>query len=196
MIGLEKQKVAIAEYDPAWPKTFDRERERVTRLLSAVGLSPVIEHVGSTAVRDLKAKPIIDVAVGLRDVREVQHALATLKAAGYDYVKPANQPGMLFMARGDPRKFHFHLVVAYDHAWRKLVTFRDHLRRHKALALEYQRLKLELADVYPDSRLDYTIGKKAFVLAVLRRALDEDRRRRHARAVARAKMLATIEHGS
>jgi GrpB-like predicted nucleotidyltransferase (UPF0157 family) len=163
---------------------FEAEKNELAEILSPLA-GPAIEHVGSTAVPGLAAKPIVDVAIGLRDASEVTQALALLSKHGRSYVKGANQPGMLFMARGegDLRTAHYHLVVRGSPAWQKLIVFRDYLRRHPGAAAEYGALKTRLADQYPDTRAAYMDAKRSALRAIMQRGFAEDRRRRHANAL-------------
>ena len=185
MIGLAKGKVNVVSYDIKWEKHFNKEREEVLDFLKSNNINADIEHVGSTAVPGMAAKPIVDIAIGLRKRSDMGRALKILKDAGRDYVKAANQPGMLFLAKGSPRKFHYHLVVFGTPAWTKLIIFRDFLRRHQGIAAEYGNLKMQLAKAYPESRLDYMKHKRLMLLAILNRAYWETKRRQHATAIRR-----------
>jgi|SRR4051812_21716032 GrpB-like predicted nucleotidyltransferase (UPF0157 family) len=184
-LGLAKGKVGVVRYDPNWAKYFEKERKALQDIFQAARLNPRIEHVGSTSVPALAAKPIVDIAIGFPDSRLVTQALEVMLKAGYNYVKAANQPGMLFMAKGNPREFHFHLVVVGTPAWRKLLVFRNYLRRHAGVAADYGELKTILAERFPDSRLDYMRYKRPMLRAIYERSKAEDRRRRHAAAIQR-----------
>ncbi len=187
MIGLELRRVEIVPYDPAWSKAFADEKVRLDRILSDAQITAVIEHIGSTAVKGLAAKPIIDIAIGFNNPSEVGRALGVLVGAGREYVKAANQPGMLFMAIGRPqRQFHYHLVTLYTPAWFKLLVVRDYLRRHPAVATQYEDVKRQLAARYPASRLEYARGKDPFLRALVSRGFMQHRRKAEATAFARA----------
>jgi GrpB-like predicted nucleotidyltransferase (UPF0157 family) len=180
MLGLEKGKVVVAEYSDEWPKRFEAARAELQQLFDKAGLAVSIEHIGSTAVPHLPAKPIIDIAIGFQRSLDVGRGLSVLLSHGYEYVKAANQPGMLFVAFGSPRTLHAHLVLQHTHAWSKLIVFRDHLRRHPGLAAQYGERKAALARRYPSSRLEYAAGKRQMLQAILHRAFNESRMRRHA----------------
>lgn len=192
MIGLEIGKVRIVAHDPAWSTSFQAERSALLQVLKALNVKPVIEHVGSTSVPGLVAKPIVDVAIGFASVGDVQHGLALLVRSGLQYVKGANQPGMLFMASGQPgqRSFHYHLVQHGTPAWRKLIVFRDYLRRHPGAAKEYGALKQRLAERCADSRQAYAQHKRPILRAIMQRGFADEERRRHAGALHLAHALA------
>jgi GrpB-like predicted nucleotidyltransferase (UPF0157 family) len=195
MIGLESGTVRIAAHDPAWKDAFREEQEALRHALGDLARSTVIEHVGSTAVEGLAAKPIVDIAIGFRSLRDLSRGLELLVESGRDYVKAANQPGMLFMAKGEEgrRTYHYHLVVYGTPAWRKLVVFRDYLRRHPGVAAEYGKLKTTLADESPDSRAKYMARKRPALRAIMQRGFAESARRRHAASIALSLAMADEE---
>jgi GrpB-like predicted nucleotidyltransferase (UPF0157 family) len=195
VIGLESGKVQVASYDPAWKDAFKAETDSLRTALKEIAATVVIEHVGSTAVEGLASKPIIDVALGFKTLADMRRGLALLVESGRDYVKAANQPGMLFMAKGEDgrRSFHYHLVVYGTPAWRKLVVFRDYLRRHPGVASEYGDLKTELATEHPESRAKYMARKRPALRAIMQRGFAENARRRHAAAIALSLSLADEE---
>lgn len=186
MIGLEMGTVRIVPHDPAWSKAFEAERKALQGVLGPLPSDPTIEHVGSTAVQGLAAKPIVDIAIGFHSLGDVRRGLTLLVRSGRRYVKGANQPGMLFMASGEEpgrRTFHYHLVLQGTPAWRKLLVFRDYLRRHPGAAKEYGDLKARLAERYPRSRQDYMAHKRPVLRALMQRGFAEEGRRRHAAAL-------------
>jgi GrpB-like predicted nucleotidyltransferase (UPF0157 family) len=183
--GLEKGQVRVEPYNPEWPKAFLAEKALLEEALTALGSKPYIEHVGSTAVQKLRAKPIVDIVVGFRSMPDLRRGLALMAKSGRDYVKAANQPGMLFMASGEvgKRSFHYHLVVYGTPAWRKLMVFRDYLRRHPGVAKEYGDYKAELATVLSGSRADYMAKKRPMLRSIMQRGFAEEGRRRLANAI-------------
>jgi GrpB-like predicted nucleotidyltransferase (UPF0157 family) len=195
VIGLESGKVQVAAYDPAWKEAFGAEAELLKGALYELGSSAIIEHVGSTAVVGLAAKPIIDIAIGFRNMRDLGRGLELLVASGRDYVKAANQPGMLFMAKGEDgrRTVHYHLVVYGTPAWRKLLVFRDYLRRHPGVASEYGELKTTLAGESPESRAKYMARKRPALRAIMQRGFAENARRRQAASIALSLAMADEE---
>lgn len=191
-LGLVKKSVEVVAYDAGWGRAFEHERAELVQILGDLGGTLHVEHIGSTAVPGLAAKPIVDIAIGVRDARAVGEALRRLRGGDRRYVKGANQPGMLFMVRGDPeRRFHYHLVVFGTPAWRKVIAFRSLLRRHPGLVGEYGDFKRQLAERFRESRIDYMRHKRPIMRALLMRAYAEERRRRHAAAIRRQLAMAT-----
>ncbi len=167
-------RVVIVDYDPAWPDRFERARDRLRGLLPE---SARIEHVGSTAVPGLAAKPILDLLVGVARLAEFEACLGALESDGWHYV-PEHEavfPERRFLAKPEarPRTHHLHAVEIGTPFWNDHLAFRDHLRRHASAAAEYAALKRELAARHRDDRLAYTEAKSGFVEAVLSRCRSE-----------------------
>jgi GrpB-like predicted nucleotidyltransferase (UPF0157 family) len=155
--------IVIVDYDPAWPREFEWVRDRAAAALGGVALA--IEHVGSTAVPGLAAKPVIDLVVVV-EPDQVQVAIERLSAIGY---LPRGSQGVegreVFDApEGEPRHHH-HLYVSPTDSeeLRAQLAFRDRLRESPELAAEYEALKRELAVRFRDDRPGYTEAKTEFV---------------------------------
>jgi len=176
--------VEIVEYDPAWVFAYNLEKHRI---LSCMACSQVqIEHIGSTAVPGLAAKPIVDILIGVRRLPDAVDCIGRLAALSYRYVPAVEliMPYRRFLKkdRNGRRTHHVHIVETSHEAWDRLLTFRDHLRAHPEVAREYQALKRRLARRYRFDVAAYTHGKSAFVLQVLRRAELSRLRRRPRRS--------------
>jgi len=172
--------VEIIDYDPAWPREFRQERQRILRAIPHVDLK--IEHVGSTAVAKLAAKPIVDILVGVPRLRDAVDCIPRLSALGYRYV-PGVEVAMPYRRffwkhRNGRRTHHVHVLEPGHEAWRRHIVFRDYLRTHADVAREYEKLKRRLARKYRFAVSSYTHGKTEFVHAVLERACREHERRR------------------
>ena len=168
--ALSEESVHIVSYDPRWPELFELERA----CLQAVAGEWVeaIEHVGSTAVPGLDAKPVVDVVAGVRSLREVDRFVHRLAGIGYESRGEAGVAGRLFFRKlqDGRRVFHLH-VTGTDHAfWENHLLFRDYLRAHPGTAGEYARLKHELAVRFRDDRESYTRAKTEFIERVVARA--------------------------
>lgn len=161
--------IEIVSSNPAWPAQFEAERALLEHVL-APWLVGTIEHVGSTAVPGLAAKPIIDIMVPVRSLEHSQPAIAVLtEQAGYVYF-PYKPEQMHWLCKPSPqvRTHHVHLVPLVSTLWHERLHFRDALRQDPQLAQAYAQLKRELAQAFKHDREGYTDGKTAFVQRVLR----------------------------
>ena len=170
-VGLTRGTVLVADYDPEWPARFAEERARLTAALD--GVPAAIEHVGSTAVPGLAAKPVIDVAVGRPPESDLEPYVRAFTGLGYEYKGENGIPGRHFFGLGQPRTHHLHLVEFGGELWRAHLAFRDHLRRHPERAAAYAALKRDLATRFPDDRVAYTDAKAPFITEILREALGD-----------------------
>jgi GrpB-like predicted nucleotidyltransferase (UPF0157 family)/RimJ/RimL family protein N-acetyltransferase len=159
--------VEVVDYDPTWPARFESERRR---LVDALGSSAAeVEHVGSTAVPGLPAKPVIDVLVGLREYPLQPAQIGLLEGLGYVYRGELGIPGRQYF-RNPPDTRHVHAVLHGSELWRRHVAFRDWLRAHPDDAASYATLKRRLAAEHRDDRARYTEGKASFIEELLQRA--------------------------
>jgi GrpB-like predicted nucleotidyltransferase (UPF0157 family) len=164
--------ILVVDYDTAWPVAYEKER---ARLSAAVGARPaVFEHIGSTAVPGLCAKPVIDVAIGIPDLRAATGYLRLLERLGYEYVPEFEValPRRRFLWRGtyQVHSHHIHLTEIDDPLWIEPLVFRDFLRSNPAVSMEYCALKQRLARQNGEDIGQYVAGKSEFVAAVLRRS--------------------------
>jgi GrpB-like predicted nucleotidyltransferase (UPF0157 family) len=165
--------VIILPYDPQWPEQFEQERRLLERSLQGFVVAP-IEHVGSTAIAGLAAKPVIDVMVPVESLDASRAAIAVLSAAGYLYA-PYRGDVMHWFCKPDlsHRTHHLHLVPHGSALWNDRLAFRDYLRIHVDVAAEYASLKHALAAKHRDDREAYTDSKGPFVAKVLSAARRE-----------------------
>jgi GrpB-like predicted nucleotidyltransferase (UPF0157 family) len=165
-LGLLRGEVVVVDSDPRWPEAFARLADR---LGGAVG-GATIEHVGSTAVAGLRAKPILDVALGLPAPADVGALHGSLAPAGLEFRGDlGSEGGLLFVLedRPDHRLAHVHAVALGGPEWEGYLAFRDRLRRDASARAAYEELKDGLARRFPHDRRAYTAGKQAFIEALL-----------------------------
>jgi GrpB-like predicted nucleotidyltransferase (UPF0157 family) len=162
--------VYVEPYDPTWPARFERERDLLQAVLAEWLVGP-IEHVGSTAVPGLSAKPVIDIMAGVESLSASKLAIPALAPHGYWY-SPYKPDVMHWFCKpsAEVRTHHLHIVPFRSALWHERLVFRDALRSDVALALEYRRLKLELAERHRHDREAYTEAKTAFITRVIERA--------------------------
>jgi len=161
--------IVVVDYDAAWPARFEAIATPVRRSVADLGAD--VQHVGSTSVRGLAAKPVIDVDVVVRAPADVPAAVERLRALGYVHQGDKGIPGReaFTWPPGAPRH-HLYVVVAGSRAHADHVDFRDHLRGNPDVAEEYAALKRSLAERDALDRGRYEAGKDAFVAGVLRAA--------------------------
>jgi GrpB-like predicted nucleotidyltransferase (UPF0157 family) len=167
--------VEIVPYDSSWPRLFEEEQQRLRRALEPWLAGP-IEHIGSTAVPGLGAKPVIDIMAPVEALEASRPAIVVLATVGYSYA-PYKPELEHWFCKPSPahRTHHLHLVPLGSPQWIEPMAFRDYLRTHPETALEYQALKKRLADHYRFDREGYTEAKGPFVARVTRLALRERR---------------------
>ena len=163
----------VSDYDPAWSAMFEQERRSLHTVLGPLLLT--IEHIGSTAVPGLAAKPIIDLQASVRSLAEAQsRCVEPLQALGYTYLPQyeAWLPGELFFrkALAGPWTHHLHILQGDDPRWRDRLFFRDYLRNHPEAAATYAKLKKDLAAAFDDDISGYRNAKDAFVAATMAQA--------------------------
>jgi len=164
--------VVVVDYRVQWVDLFEAERDRLATVFRAVDVH--IEHIGSTSIPGLAAKPIIDICVGLDDLRHAEDRIGLLESQGYQYVPEYEVviPDRRYFRRPAerPRTHHVHCCVKGDSIWTRHLLFRDYLKLHPEVAGEYGRLKRELAERHRDDRPAYTEAKDPFVTRVLEQA--------------------------
>jgi GrpB-like predicted nucleotidyltransferase (UPF0157 family) len=167
----DAERVEIVTYNGAWPDAFKEERDR---LLISVGafLAGTIEHVGSTSVPGLSAKPIIDIQIGVAGLAESRPAFDPLQALGYRY--DAFRPDVMHFLekRAVGRQaYNLQLIPYGSDCWNRRIAFRDYLRSYPEAAQEYELLKKQLARDFPLDRAAYGRGKGPFIRRISEQAL-------------------------
>lgn len=169
-IGLRRGTVQLRAYDPAWAEAFRTEAARLAQHVADAGLPPLLfEHVGSTAIPGLEAKPIIDLMAGHQREIKCRAYFRTFEAAGYELRGPQGVPEREFFVRGPEhhRTYHLNLVPFEGAFWRGHLIFRDRLRDEQPVRAAYGMLKRRLAAAHPDDRGAYTAGKARFISHII-----------------------------
>jgi GrpB-like predicted nucleotidyltransferase (UPF0157 family) len=161
--------IIIEDYDPHWPEQFELLRWRIGTALGP--LAWAIEHIGSTAVPGLAAKPILDIDVLLHSATDLPEAIRHLATLGYEHRGDLGVPGReAFRRPPDDIPHHLYVLAPESREYIRHITFRNHLRANPHHARAYERLKRALAREYRNNREAYNRGKTQFVEAILRRA--------------------------
>ncbi len=159
-------KVIVVDYDPSWPATFERLRAGIWPCIQDVATS--IEHVGSTSVQGLAAKPIIDMTIVVPTGAAMQTVIDRLTVIGYRHRGDLGVPGREAFARpqGTPGH-HLYACVAGNDGLRNHLAVRDYLRHDAVAALAYGNLKKQLSARFADDIDGYIDGKTDFILTIL-----------------------------
>ncbi|MEM7562307.1 MAG: GrpB family protein [Pseudomonadota bacterium] len=165
--NMSQVEVSLSVYNPDWPIMFEREK----KLLTAVAgewLQGSVEHIGSTSVPGLIAKPVIDIMFGIETLDQARPAIGVLEKEGYHYY-PYKQEIMHWFCKPSPeyRTHHVHLVPYQSELWNERIRFRELLRTNNQIAMEYADLKEKLSEKYPQDRESYTLEKWPFISRVL-----------------------------
>ncbi|MEO5580991.1 MAG: GrpB family protein [Gemmatimonadaceae bacterium] len=163
--------IVLAQYDPAWSCEFAREAERLTAALD--DLQVELHHIGSTAVPELIAKPVIDVLAVAPTVDALDTRGETFRALGYQVMGEFGIPGRRYFRKDDSAGRRTHQIHAFAEGSteiRRHLDFRDYLRAHPAVAKAYGTLKQTLAGKSPSDMECYSDGKTAFIRDVEQRA--------------------------
>jgi GrpB-like predicted nucleotidyltransferase (UPF0157 family) len=164
MLGLRHGVNLLVDYDPGWVRAFDEERSRLFAVLGEKVRS--VEHYGSTAVPGLRAKPIMDILVGVATISQWVHCKQPLERLGYDYAANAGVPEHHIFGRGRDKTERTHLVhvVEFDGpSWRSNLAFRDALRSDPSLRAAYELEKERAITAAPTGRPQYNMIKRAFI---------------------------------
>jgi GrpB-like predicted nucleotidyltransferase (UPF0157 family) len=163
--GREQRKIVIVDYDAGWPELFERQRTRISDALGANALR--IEHMGSTAVPGLAAKPIIDVLVTVEDADDESRFAPALEAVGYQLRvrEPRHR-----MFRTPAKNVQVHIWADTDPDVERHLAFRDRLRTSAEDRAEYEALKRDLARRDWGDMNDYADAKDDLIAAILARA--------------------------
>jgi GrpB-like predicted nucleotidyltransferase (UPF0157 family) len=167
-LGLRRGAVDIVPYSSDWPRAFADEAARLQNALT--GWACTIEHIGSTAVPGLAAKPILDIAVGVQapiELDTLQRSLATL---GYEYRGDAgDEGGHVFVRESQPgtRTHHVHVVSQGSSQWQDYVGLRNWLRNNAQARSSYEAAKRALASEHQDDRRAYTAAKASIIARLL-----------------------------
>lgn len=166
--------LVVASYSEEWPLQFADARAELLEVLAPSRV--VIEHIGSTSIPGLAAKPIIDVLLGADSLGTIENAIQALAQRGYEYVSKyeGEFPARRYFVKSESHsalRINLHAVVQGSQFWLEHIAFRDALRSNPSLASQYQELKMHLAVKLAQDRPAYTAAKAPFIQAVVASAL-------------------------
>ena len=168
MLGLKRGNVQLVEHQEEWHELATEAIVKIKEILCDVAID--IQHVGSTAICGIHAKPIIDIAVGVKKVDDVKSYINALKHAGIVYRKQDVEGQILFVMgdfANDFRTHHIHVVEWNSVEWNHYINFRDYLNAFSEKAKVYDALKCSLAERFSVNRGNYTSGKNELINRLL-----------------------------
>ena len=169
---MSQRTIAVVEYDPRWPKSFETENSLLSQKLGKVALR--IHHIGSTAVPGLAAKPIIDILVEVASLEELDLLNEEMTALGYEPKGEYGIPGRRYFEKGgDSRTHHIHAFRSGDFNVTRSIAFRDYLTRNPEVARDYAELKKTVAGTCANDIERYCEGKDAYVKRLEAKAIQE-----------------------
>lgn len=170
-LGLASGRLCLSSYEPDWPLLFLEERERLCAALGARILN--VQHIGSTSISGMPAKPILDIGVAVTSFEKAACCIPLMEQLGYSYKGENGIPRRHYFVKGDPRTHHLHMLEATSEEWKNHLLFRDYLRANAEAAQAYADLKQQLATSFAADREAYQSGKESFIKAVLRQAKED-----------------------
>lgn len=169
MIGLKRGTVKLEKHSLEWEENAKETIEKLKDIFKDKAIG--IEHIGSTSVRDLKAKPIIDILVGVKSFEDVKKLIPVLEENGFIHKAANDNESQMFFSCGDfendIRTHHIHVDIYGESEWNNYIKFRNTLRENQDVRKEYERLKVDLAEKFSQDRNKYTDMKADFIKKIL-----------------------------
>lgn len=172
MLGVPKNSVELCPYDPSWKEEFEKEKKILKKVLGDYALD--IQHVGSTSIPGLSAKPIIDIAVAVGSLDVLYKLIPILTEAGYGVKNYIEDKGEVLASKGgEEYNTHFvHIEVKGGNYWNNHILFRDYLITHPEYIKKYEEMKRKVLSEFKE-RKEYTAHKSEFIQEVLNLAKKE-----------------------
>ena len=162
MIKLDKRKVEVKSHDNKWSNKYEKAKNKINNIYKDILVD--IHHIGSTAIPNILAKPVIDIMVVVKDINKVDQFDNSMQELGYE---PKGEFGIknrrFFQKGGNHRSHHVHIFEKGNQEIQRHLNFRDYLRAHPAKAKQYSKLKEKLAEKYPYNVDKYIEGKNDFI---------------------------------
>ena len=172
MVGLKRGTVTLLAHDPEWEMVAEQTIIQLKNLLGDVACD--IRHVGSTSIPTIKAKPIIDIAIGVKQLEDIRPFIPIMKEHGF-HQKDVGHVHQVFFSAGDFEKdirtHHIHVVQYNGMEWLNYLNFTAYLNAHPTVAHQYEQLKESLVSRFSNDRVAYTDGKADFIRHTLRKAM-------------------------
>ncbi len=173
MLGVERGKVLLVEYEEEWENLYNLERDKLVEIEGIEELS----HIGSTAIKDIVSKPIIDMGFIYKGESDIENIISGIEELGYEYRGDAGVEGRLFFVRTEDELSLYHIsgYKTGDENYTNLIRFRDYLNANEKYREEYGKLKLKLYNKYGDNREKYTLGKAIFIKFIIKKSIKDEK---------------------
>jgi GrpB-like predicted nucleotidyltransferase (UPF0157 family) len=175
ILGLQKDIVLLSPHRKEWAKLYEEEEKLLWEAAGSFVID--IQHVGSTSVPGLISKPIIDIAIAVKTLTEGEKCIMPFTNLGYEYKldNVTDDTVHHFFSKGVyyNRTHHIHLEEWNSKLWYNHILFRNYLKTHNDVMNEYAKLKIQLAEKFPDDRKSYRARKDEFIISVIEKAKRE-----------------------
>ncbi|ALM28965.1 GrpB family protein [Bacillus altitudinis] len=165
MLGLPRGEVFLVPWSIEWTKEFESEKRKIIGDIGQYIIN--VHHIGSTAVKGLSAKPIIDIAIEIEHFFDGEKCVIALEALGYSYKGTDVLPERHYFNKGEPRTHQIHMYQRHNKYLLEQLNFRDYLRNNEQARSEYQQLKLKLSRLHGNDKHKYAHEKTAFIKSIL-----------------------------
>ena len=165
----DKRRVGVVSYNPNWTEIYKEESKKIKNVLSDIIVD--IHHIGSTAIPGIKAKPVIDILVEVKDIEAVDQYNNKMEELGYEVMGEYGIPKRRFFRKGgNNRTHHIHIFQVGNEEIERHINFKEYLIAHPDKAREYSKLKEKLTNKYTYDVENYTNGKSDFIKEIDRKA--------------------------
>lgn len=165
MLGLPRGEVFLVPWTIEWEKEFELEKKSIQEVIERSIMN--VHHIGSTAVKHLSAKPILDIAIEIKKFNDGDQLSLPLESLGYSYKGTNILPDRHYLIKGEPRTHQIHMYQSGNKYLIEQLKFRDHLRANDRDRLEYEQLKLKIAQANKANKHNYAEAKTAFIKSIL-----------------------------
>ena len=172
MVGLEYGRVELRNHNKLWKKLADEKKREIKKLFGPIALE--VTHIGSTAIKNIKSKPIIDMLVSVKSIDSVKDIIPHLEKLGYQHLPQYDTINQMLFIYDKPDKnvysYYIHVAKKGSKCQRDYITFRDYLNINSVKRREYESLKTQLAEEYSDNDEEYNAKKSEYIQTLLREA--------------------------
>jgi len=161
------EKIYLEKYNPEWQIFFENEQSLIKKAINDYSGNFHIEHIGSTSILGIIAKPIVDILIGVTTFPPDKLFIENIINSGYEYMKSGSVPERLYFTKRATVSYNIQIVKYNDDIWKKDILFRDYLRSHPDKAKKYSELKKSIYDSGAITLLEYSAQKASFISNIL-----------------------------